>query len=143
MTVRVDDINSISGFLQPEDQIDLLLSYGSAEAQHIFPLIQSLNVIATGIQTLVDKNGQVSQRNFSTITVQVSPEQAKKITLAQQVGKLTALLRNPDDDAPLSNQPLSVAHLLNGSQTPSINATKVARPRSIKKQSIEYIIGGS
>jgi len=29
MTVRVDEINSISGFLQPKDKVDLMLSYGT------------------------------------------------------------------------------------------------------------------
>jgi len=98
MTVRVDEINSISGFLQPKDRIDLLLTYGSGESQHIFPIIQNLDVIATGIQTVVDKNGSNSQRAFTTITVQVSPEQAKQVTLAQQIGKMTAILRNPEDE---------------------------------------------
>lgn len=145
MTVRVDDINSISGFLQPQDKVDLMLSYGSGAGQQIFPLIQRLDVIATGIQTLVDKSSSGSTRSFSTITVHVSPSDGQKITLAQQVGKLTAMLRNPDDSAPLSDVPMTVAELLNVPEAPPKKApVRKARrkPSAPAAPSIEYIIGG-
>lgn len=142
MTVRVDEINSISGFLQPKDRIDLLLTYGAGTTQQIFPLIQNLDVIATGVQTLVDKNGAGGKRSFTTITVQVSPEQAKKITLSQQVGKITAMLRNPDDESALSETPMSVSSLLNIQKPPAPKPKK--RNKVVKKKpGIEYIIGGS
>lgn len=143
LTVRVDEINSISGFLQPKDRIDLLLTYGSGSSQQIFPLIQNLDVIATGVQTLVDKNGAGSKRTFTTITVQVSPDQAKKITLSQQVGKMTAMLRNPEDDSTLSEKPMSVASLLNR-QMPVKARVEKRKPKTAKKKpGIEYIIGGT
>lgn len=148
MTVRVDEINSISGFLQPRDKVDLLLTYGSGNAQKIFPLIQHLDVIATGVQTVVDKSSNGSPRSFSTITVHVSPSDGQKITLAQQVGKLTALLRNPDDEAPFADQPMTVAELLGVVTEPEPAPVKkpaaVASKAKVGKTepSIEYIIGG-
>ncbi len=143
MTVRVDEINSISGFLQPKDRIDLLLTYGSGATQQITPIIQNLDVIATGVQTLVDKNGSGAKRSFTTITVQVSPEQAKKITLSQQVGKMTAMLRNPEDESPLSTKPMSVSSLF-GEKKPVKAVVKKAKKKIAKKKpGIEYIIGGS
>jgi pilus assembly protein CpaB len=145
MTVRVDEINSISGFLQPKDKVDLLLSFGSGEQQQIFPLIQRLNVIATGVQTLVDKSYGGSTRSFSTITVHVSPSDGQKITLAQQVGKLTAMLRNPEDEASLSEIPMTVSELLNIVKEPEpVSDPPIPRSRkSVKSRPrIEYIIGG-
>ncbi len=141
MTIRVDEINSISGFLQPQDSIDLLLSYGAAENRQIFPLIQNLSVIATGVQTLVDKKG-ITKRDFNTITIQVSPEQAKRITLSQQVGKITAMLRNPEDNSPLSEVPMNMAQVLNLPK-PAPKPKKVIKKKVIAKPGIEYIIGGS
>lgn len=141
MTVQVDEINSISGFLQPKDRIDLLLTYGTKEDKKIFPLLQNLNVIATGVQTYVDKTGS-SQRPFTTITIQVSPDQAQKITLSQQIGKITAMLRNPDDESPLSKRPMTIAQLLNlpkPAPKPKKKIKKYVKP----KPGIEYIIGGS
>jgi len=149
MTVRVDEINSISGFLQPKDRVDLLMTYGAGDQQRIYPLIQRLDVIATGLQTLVDKNSGGAVRKFNTITVQVTPEAAQKITLAQQVGKLTAMLRNPEDESSLSDSPMTVAQLLNIFEAPKSVAKKPVRAVSSKRAKpkaepgIEYIIGGS
>lgn len=141
MTIRVDEINSISGFLQPKDRIDLLLTYGNKDDKQIFPLLQNLNVIATGVQTYVDKTGS-SQQPFTTITIQVSPEQAQKITLSQQVGKVTAMLRNPDDESPLSKTPMTTAQLLNR-PVPAPKPKKKVKRYVKPKPGIEYIIGGS
>lgn len=144
MTVRVDEINSISGFLQPNDKVDLMLSHGAGGSFQIFPLIQNLDVIATGVQTFVDKSALGATRPFSTITVHVSPIEGQKITLAQQVGKLTALLRNPEDQTPLDDEPITVAELLNKpdfvNPKPSVS-TQRPRP-TVTKPVVEYIIGG-
>jgi len=143
MTIRVDEINSISGFLQPKDRIDLLLTYGEKDNKQIFPLIQNLNVIATGVQTYVDKTSS-AQRSFSTITIQVTPEQAQKITLSQQVGKITAMLRNPDDESPLSKSPMTMAQVLNLPVPVKVKAKPKPKAKAKKKKpQIEYIIGGS
>ena len=145
MTVRVDEINSMSGFLQPKDKVDLLLSYGSGSNYQIFPLIQKLDVIATGVQTIVDKSSSGSARAFSTITVHVSPVDGQKITLAQQVGKITAMLRNPDDDGPMNELPMTVAELLNEPVVVKPKPIPVKRKPKITKKpepSVEYIIGG-
>jgi len=149
LTVRVDEINSISGFLQPKDRVDLLMSHGSGLDQEILALMDRVEVIATGVQTLVDKNVSGGKRSFSTITVQVTPEEAQRITLAQQVGKVTAVLRNPDDDAPLGAPPMSMARLL-GIEPKTLDiiaapepARKVIRKTAPEPPGIEYIIGGS
>ena len=139
LTVRVDEINSISGFLQPKDRIDLLMTYGSGEQEAVFPLIQTLEVIATGLQTRVDKNSVGGKRTFSTITVNVTPDNAQKITLAQKIGKLTAVLRNPDDANPLSDVPMTTSRLLNKPKK-VIARTKPKKP---KPPAIQYIIGGA
>ncbi len=142
LTVRVDEINSISGFLQPGDRIDLLMTHGVGNNNSIFPLIQNLDVIATGVQTSVDKNAVAgpygSTRNFATITVNVSPENAQKITLAQKIGKLTAVLRNPEDAVPIPTAPMTTTGLLR--KKPVVkNKPAVTK----KKPAIEYIIGGA
>jgi len=150
MTVRVDDINSISGFLQPNDRIDLLLSYNNKGVQLTIPLIQRLDVIATGVQTLIDKSSGSTLRKFTTITVQVTPDQAQRITLAQEVGKLTAMLRNPNDESSLNGTPMTVSRLLNLPETTVEKGPPLLQPPpriAVNKRKtppgIEYIIGGS
>ena len=143
LTVRVDEINSVSGFLQPKDRIDLLFTHGNGDKQKIRPLIENLTVIATGIQTMVDKSNFNVQRGFTTITVQVDPLQAKKITLAQQIGNLTAVLRNPEDTKTGNKDAITLSSLLGEKVQPTArqNKPKVQIPSRVKPK-IEYIIGG-
>jgi pilus assembly protein CpaB len=140
LTVPVGEVNSISGFLQPNDIVDLLLTYQkSGGEQKIFPIIQNLHVMATGVKTVTDKTGRSSKKRYSTITVQVSSEEAKKIILAQDVGKITATLRHPDDNVAISTKAMTVDDLLGKKK---VKKKTVARKKVRIKKGIEYIIGG-
>jgi pilus assembly protein CpaB len=134
LSFSVDKVNSISGFLQPNDKIDLLLDYNDK----IIPIIQNLHVVATGNKTRIDKTGRQTTDNYSIITVVVTPEVAERITLARTLGKITALLRSPQDEVAISNEPMTVSRLFNKPK-PKPNVRK----RVVQKEKgIEYIIGG-
>lgn len=108
MTVPVDEINSISGMLEPEDLVDLIVTQ-AREGHHLtFPLLQKVRVLATGQRSVNDpKTGE--KRQFSTVTLDTSPEQAQRIIAARDQGKLTALLRNPLDGEELQAGPEPMA----------------------------------
>lgn len=135
LTVPVDEINSISGMLQPSDRIDLFLTETRDGEKQIYPIMQNLHVLATGVKTEVDMSGKPTGRSYNTITVQVTPKNAKRIVLAQDVGKLTATLRNPDDDTPIDNKALTAAELR------GIKPRK-SRPAPPPDPGPEFIIGG-
>lgn len=121
LTIAVDEVNSISGMLQPGDRIDLLFSAkppGDAPGQQqapeaTVPLFQSLLVLATGKQVRagIDERGG-GQRTFSTVTVELEPEHAQRLVVAQRAGKLTAVLRNPDDPQRMARKAMDVRQLL-------------------------------
>lgn len=96
LTVPVDEINSISGMLEPGDVIDLLVSINQKGRKVILPLLQSVQVMATG-QRSVDDPRSGERRQYSTVTLDATPEQAKNVIVAREAGKITALLRNPQD----------------------------------------------
>ena len=119
MSVLVDEVNSVSGMLQPGDRIDLLFSVrppvspGQPPAQEVTAtLMQDLAVLATGRQVRAGGDDGVGARHFTAITVEVSPEQAQQLIVAQRTGKLTAMLRHPDDRAPLGPRALDLNALL-------------------------------
>jgi pilus assembly protein CpaB len=120
MTVVVDEVNSVSGMLQPGDRVDLLLSVKPpVVALNVPPapevtaaLMQDVAVLATGKQVRPGQGDNPQSRTFATITIEVSPEAAQKLVVAQRSGKLTALLRNPGDRAPMSQAPLDLYGLL-------------------------------
>lgn len=110
ITVVVDEINSISGMLEPGDLIDLMFAVDRNGQKVVLPLLQSVQVMATGQRAVNDpKSGEKAQ--FATVTLNATPEQAKNIIVARETGKLTALLRNPNDKEPIGNKSLDLAAL--------------------------------
>lgn len=119
MSILVDEVNSVSGMLQPGDRIDLLFSVrppvaaGQPPAQEVTAtLMQDLAVLATGRQVRASADEGGAARHFTAITVEVSPEQAQQLIVAQRTGKLTAMLRHPDDRQPLGARALDLNALL-------------------------------
>lgn len=111
MTVPVDEINSISGMLEPGDTIDLMVTIERKDKKITFPLLQSVRVMATGQRSADDpKSGE--RRQYSTVTLDTSPAQAQRIIVAREAGKITALLRNPQDKQAIPNAAGDVAALL-------------------------------
>jgi pilus assembly protein CpaB len=111
MTVPVDEINSISGMLEPGDMIDLMVTIDQRGKKVAFPLMQSATVMATGQRSMDDpKSGE--RRQYSTVTLDTTPEQAHHVIVAREIGKITALLRNPQDKQSLPNSGADVALML-------------------------------
>lgn len=96
ITVPVDEINSISGLLEPGDLIDLMVTVDQKGKKFTVPLLQVVRVMATGQRSVDDpKSGE--RRQYSTVTLDATPEQAQNVIVAREAGKITALLRNPGD----------------------------------------------
>lgn len=114
ITVPVDEINSVSGMLAPGDLIDIVVTTRRQDKNFTFNLLQGMKVLATGQQTLVRQTQQGEQaQTYSTITLDTLPEDAKRIIAAREIGKITALLRAPGDQARVSTA-RSEAHALLG-----------------------------
>ncbi|NBS65281.1 MAG: Flp pilus assembly protein CpaB [Betaproteobacteria bacterium] len=143
LTISVDDVNAVSGMLRPGDRIDLLFSAraqgadAGAAVETARVLVQNVAVLATGRQLKpgADEGGA---RPFTSITVELSPEDATRLVVAQRTGRITALLRNPDDRFAVSNAPVD-AHALMGTAPRAAAAT----PRSVASVGPEIIIGGT
>lgn len=102
ITVAVDEINSISGMLEPGDTIDLIATMDRGGRPTTIPLLQGILVMATGQRSVDDpKSGE--RRQFSTVTLDTTPQQAQSLIVARELGKITALLRNPQDKQLIGN----------------------------------------
>jgi pilus assembly protein CpaB len=114
LTVVVDEVNAVSGMLEPRDRIDLLLTISSGEKNITLPLLQNVQVMATGkkVHTSTQEDSEMGGMQFSTVTIEVKPDEAKLVVLAQEEGKLTAVLRHPQDLEPGSKERVTRATLL-------------------------------
>lgn len=117
VTVPVDEVSSQAGLVRPGDQVDLLLaeetSEGSVRCVTVKPLLESLTVLATGAHQVDPARGadELLQRraelgiSYSTMTLDVTPEQAQQLALALRVGDLIPLLRGQGDATPVALKP--------------------------------------
>ena len=111
MTVAVDEINSISGLLDPGDMIDLLVGLERKGKKLSLPLLQGVQVMATG-QRLVDDPVTGERRQYATVTLNLTPSQASALIVGREGGKVMALLRNPQDRQGMSGDTIDLAALL-------------------------------
>ena len=120
LSIPVDTISSVSGFIRPNDHIDLIGTFtiefppprGSEEPMPVkyttVTLLQNVVVMAVGkITEYTPVQGAIGtdMTDYSTLTVEVTEEEAQQIVFAQSKGKLTALLRNAEDIDTLENTP--------------------------------------
>lgn len=135
LTFPVNEEASISGMLAPGDRIDLLFTTTASNESVTVPLLFSVPVIATGLRTQSNENAlrDKLQGPFRTITVAVTPADAAKITLAQEAGRITVALRQPQDDTPTRIAKISKNALLKGDE---------AAPASRPRVRIQIILGG-
>jgi pilus assembly protein CpaB len=113
MTLSVDEINSISGMLEPGDAIDLLASLDRKGKKLALPLVQDVRVMATG-QRVGEDPATGERRQYSTVTIDITPQQAAGLVLAREAGRITALLRNPGDRTEADREAVDLAALLGG-----------------------------
>lgn len=120
LTIVVDEINTFSGMLEPKDRIDVLLTIStSGNKKMTMPVLQNVLVLATGkkVRTTTQEDAQMSNAHFTTITVELDDKQAKMMVLAQEEGKITAVLRHPQDQKPGSKSRVTKATLLNAARS--------------------------
>lgn len=125
ITVPVDEINSISGLLEPGDLIDLMVTINKKEKKFTFPLLQTVRVMATGQRSVDDpKSGE--RRQYSTVTLDTTPEQAQNVIVAREAGKITALLRNPSDKQEFRGGSNDLASMLGSKADAELNSLEHA-----------------
>lgn len=121
-TVAVDEISSMSGMLAPGDAVDLLLTLSRQGRSQSLPLLQGVLVLATGAAIHAEDHAG-RMRDFTSITLDLDPEQAAQVVAARAIGKLTAVLRAPGDRGTLPAQRTDLLALL-GLEAPAATAER-------------------
>jgi pilus assembly protein CpaB len=99
VSVQINEISGVSGFIQPGTRVDVLFtrtfSNGDAATTTI---LQNVKIIAYGRQ--LDPAAKVDARDTrpTVATLLVTQDQAQKLVLAEQRGRIQLVLRNGLDD---------------------------------------------
>jgi pilus assembly protein CpaB len=97
ITIKVDDAIKESGFVLPNSRVDVFVSMARTTNQQdrVAKLIlQDVVVLAAGQAVEMRDNRPVS---VTTVTLALTPEQAERLALAHNEGKLTIGMRNLRD----------------------------------------------
>jgi pilus assembly protein CpaB len=128
VTLRVNDVSGVSGFVVPGSRVDVILSgsptSGNIEMAKTF--LENIQVISAG-QNIADDSGR--PMNVQTVNVLVTPEQAEAVALAMASadGRLQLALRNPLDMKEVKPNGVRREHLFLGN-TGSGSSTAPATP---------------
>jgi pilus assembly protein CpaB len=115
VSLRANDVAGVGGFVLPGDRVDVLLTRSRDNNQPETSLTQVLaeNVRVVGVDQS-DNQSADKPVVVKAITVEVTPDQAQVITLAQAVGAVSLVLRQISDQAPLTRQVTTLADLSRG-----------------------------
>jgi pilus assembly protein CpaB len=95
VTIRVDDVRGVAGFILPGDFVDVVLiaEEGPPRRENYSEiLLQHVRVLA--IDQLASER-QEQPTVAKAVTIEVTPEEAQKVLLASNIGKLSLILRRP------------------------------------------------
>lgn len=100
VSVQVNEISGVSGFIQPGTRVDVLFTrvFQNGDAATT-TILQNVKVIAYGRQ--LDPSAKIDPRDTTRPTVAtllVTQQEAQKVVLAEQRGRIQLVLRNGLDD---------------------------------------------
>ncbi len=99
VTVAVDDVRGVAGFIFPGDFVDVALTRtDSSNGPQNFSAVILQHVKVLAIDQMAGQR-QEHPTVAKAVTVEVDPDQALRILLAANVGKLSLILRQPAEVA--------------------------------------------
>jgi len=122
VSVKVDEVIGVAGFVLPGTRVDVLLTLDARDnrAQATTKtLLQNVQTLATGQSVTRDKEGKA--QTATVITLLVSPDDAELLALAAKEGRLQLALRNTLDTLTVSTAGAR-ADKLSGSTAPAASS---------------------
>ena len=115
MSVKVDNVTGVSGFITPNSRVDVMVAGqpdgAGNEQERSKVVLQNVRVLATGksIEQRDEKPVEVP-----TVTLMVTPEEAETLTLAARHEPVRLALRNFQDEAIVDTPGISSRTLFGG-----------------------------
>jgi len=128
ISLQIDQVTGVSGFVLPGDRVDVLVTIDNAGGSNIAvtkTALQNAEVLAAGTTT--------EEKNKRTITTQavtllVDPDGAETVALGQAQGKIHLVLRNPVDQELVDVRPTDT-NMIMGTRTKTVTPRRRPAPR--------------
>jgi len=114
LSVRVNEVIGVAGFVVPGTHVDLLVTMKSQHGEEMMTraVVNNLTVLTAGTRLDQGKSRDGQPIPTSVVTLLVTPQDAEKITLAQTQGQIMLTLRNPMDTKPTETNGIRAAAIL-------------------------------
>jgi pilus assembly protein CpaB len=134
MSVKVDDVIGVAGFIKPADRVDVMVTIEpeAGKQGHTIAkmILENVKVLAAGTQ--MERKGKDEEpKPVQVITLEVEVEEAEKLALGSTQGKLRLALRNPLNKEHVLTKGANVESLLS-----SYRPKQIAKPMD-KKEKVE------
>jgi pilus assembly protein CpaB len=142
MTVKVDDVVGVSGFVMPGSYVDVVAVIVPPTVQEVQSqgpiskiVLQHIKVLASGPK-IDSPDNQREPNNTKAVTLQVTPEQAEKLSLAANEGKLTLVMRSYTDQEDSQTRGVNKHSLLSDDSGADVPEPKTEQPKVVKKKPV-------
>ena len=145
LSVRVDEVIAVAGFVIPGTRVDVLLTKNVRGENITRAILQNVVVLAAGQSIQTDAEGK--PQTVAVITVLLSPEHAEMLTLAANDGRIQMTLRHALDTVRVatpgmrSDALLRVGRRTTSRPRPRVSAQAATLPRQTETI-IEVFKGG-
>lgn len=145
VSVKVDEVVGVAGFVLPGTRVDVLVTVmpGSDRSQTTTRIIlQNIRAIASDQRYQQEVNGE--PRYMTVVTLLVTPDQAEALTLAATEGRIQLALRNTLDAEEIDTRGRRITTLVAGPTASSspISSPSRAAPLTSPERVIESYEGG-
>jgi pilus assembly protein CpaB len=139
-TISVDATKSAAGLLSPGDRVDIqvfvkLGSHNGAESSKSKIILQNIRVFAVDQTVQRSRDGAEEHAVAKTISLLLTPEQATKMNLAEHMGEISLIPRNPDDEEAANTAEYASDDLLSDGGKSSRKQEQVSEKPEEKKPS--------
>jgi pilus assembly protein CpaB len=101
LAVKVDEIIGVSGFIVPDDRVDVIVTTtppgSNNQEDKVSKIVLQNKRVLSVAQNVEQKEGKPQLAR--SITLEVSPEESEKLSLASQEGNVVLALRGTGDDS--------------------------------------------
>lgn len=149
VSVKVDEIIGVAGFVVPGTHVDVLVTVEEKENRKldatVLTILQNIKVLTSGQKVMQEKDKPIV---VNVVTLEVSPEEAERLALASNRGRIQLSLRNQIDEVEAETAGINTLQLIRGrDEEPTIVRPRVARivkPVPVQEpETVEIIRGDS
>ena len=131
VTVAVDDVRGVAGFIFPGDFVDVVLTRtNNSDGPQDFAQVILQHVKVLAIDQMAGER-QEHPMVAKAVTVEASPDEALRILLATNVGKLSLILRRPAEVAMAPDAKVTDRDLFGGEAPPACDRGQVRSRRRL------------